>query len=169
MVISASISVYGDELITATELNRQPGRILDRAREHPVTITRNDEYFALLPRDDMTFWVKAATQAKVVFEIVNVGYRLRLGEQIAHEHPYEWLKAFDSQELGELIAELESAFRLVGSDAGAIDRLDVLIHEWHESALAIFSPELAAAFGDEVEEVLLTEPIFDSTKQLAQA
>ncbi len=168
MVISASISVYGDELITATELNRQSGRILDRAREHPVTITRNDEYFALLPRDDMTFWVKSATQAKVVFEIINVAYRLCLKEQIVDEHPYGWLKVFDSQELGELIAELENVFRLVGVEAGAIERLDVLIHEWHESALAIYSPELAAAFSDEVDEVLLT-PIFDGTNELAQS
>ncbi|WP_009632841.1 hypothetical protein [Synechocystis sp. PCC 7509] len=168
MVISASSSVYGDELVTATELNRQPGRILDRAREHPVTITRNDEYFALLPRDDMTFWVKSATQAKVVFDIVNVAYRLQLGEQIAEEHPHKWLKVFDSQELNELITELERAFRLVGSEIGAIDRLDVLIHEWHESALAISSPELAAAFSDEVDEVLLT-PIVDSTNELAQS
>lgn len=168
MVISASVSVYGDELITATELNRQPGRILDRAREHPVTITRNDEYFALLPRDDMTFWVKSATQAKVVFEIINVAYRLRLKEQIADEHPYGWLKAFDSQELDELVTELENTFRLVGVEARAIDMIDVLIHEWHESALAISSPELAAAFNDEVDEVLLT-PTFDSTSGLAQA
>lgn len=168
MVISASVSVYGDELITATELNRQPGRILDRAREHPVTITRNDEYFALLPRDDMTFWVKSATQAKVVFEIINVAYRLRLKEQIADEHPYGWLKVFDSQELGELVTDLENAFRLVGVEARAIDMLDVLVHEWHESALAISSPELAAAFNDEVDEVLLT-PTFDSTSRLAQA
>ena len=169
MVISASINVYSDELITATELNRQPGRILDRARERPVTITRNDEYFALLPREDMTFWVKAATLAKVVFAIVNVAYRLRLGEQIAEEHPYKWLKVFDSQELSELIAELESAFHLVGADAEAIDKLDVLIHEWNESALATSSLELAAAFSDDADEVLLTEPIFDRNRESARA
>lgn len=48
MLITASASVYGDELITATELNRQPGRVLDTAWERPVTITRNKQHFALL-------------------------------------------------------------------------------------------------------------------------
>ena len=40
MLIGASASVYGDELITATELNWQPGRVLDLAWERPVSITR---------------------------------------------------------------------------------------------------------------------------------
>ncbi len=163
MLIWAKSNVYGDELITATELNRQPGRVLDRARECPVTITRNDEYFALLPREQMRFWVQAATFSKAVFELINVAYRLRLGDQIDPNAPYGWLKAFDAEELSELIAEVESTFQQVGEEPGAIDKLDALIHEWHESAIAIFSPELAATFSDEVDEVLLTQPIAEST------
>lgn len=34
-------------IITATELNRQPGTVLDKASTHPVTITRGDRAFAL--------------------------------------------------------------------------------------------------------------------------
>ncbi|MEH1820488.1 MAG: hypothetical protein V7L31_15655 [Nostoc sp.] len=33
-----------------------------------------------------------------------------------------------------------------------------IIHEWHESAVAIASPELAAAFSAETNEVALTKP-----------
>jgi deoxyribodipyrimidine photolyase-like uncharacterized protein len=161
MAISAQANVYGDELITATELNRQSGRVLDRARERPVTIARNDEYFALLPRQQMASWVKAATLARVVLETIDAAYRLRLGELLSEEHPYGWLKVFDSQELNELIAEVESAFRLVGAEVGAIEQVEAVLHEWHESALAIFSPELAAAFRDEVDEVFLTAPSSD--------
>jgi hypothetical protein len=46
MLSESSRLIYGDELITATELNQQPNRVLDLAMEHPVTITRNDQYFA---------------------------------------------------------------------------------------------------------------------------
>ncbi|MFB2981178.1 hypothetical protein [Microseira sp. BLCC-F43] len=87
MLIGASASVYGDELITATELNRQPGRVLDLAWERPVTITRSEQHFALLRRDRMTDMVKAATIGQVVFETIDVAYRLRLGEQIDSSHP----------------------------------------------------------------------------------
>lgn len=158
MVYCASKSVYTDELITATELNRQPGRVLDRALEHPVTITRNDHSFALLRREEMANLVKAAAQAKVVVEVINVAYRLRLGEEIGSEQTYGWLKAFDIEELDELVTEIVDAFRLC-SDTGDWDMFDVLIHEWHESALAIDSPELKKAFSDELDdEVPLTRP-----------
>lgn len=163
MLQRASASIYSDELITATELNRQPGRVLDRAKEHPVTITRNDEYFALLPREDMAFWVEATKLSKAVFELILVAYRLRLGEQIESGHPYQWLKVFDSDELTELIAEVESAFRFVGLEAGAIAKVDAIIYEWRESAIAINSPELAAAFSDEAREVLLSQPSENTT------
>ncbi len=51
MLSESSRLVYGDELITATELNQQPNRVLDLAMEHPVTITRNDQHFAAPGRD----------------------------------------------------------------------------------------------------------------------
>lgn len=167
MVISASAGVYGDRIITATELNRQPGRVLDLAWERPVTITRNEQHFALLPRDDMAYLVKAATQTKAALEVINVAYRLRLKEQIDILAPYGWLKVFDNEELTELIAEVEAAFK-VGSETGVWDTLDVVIHEWHESALAIQSPELADAFNDEHDEVLLTQPTPENTTEQAR-
>ncbi|MFB2875678.1 hypothetical protein [Floridanema aerugineum] len=148
MLIEASASVYGDELITATELNQQPGQVLDKAWERPVTITRNEQHFALLRRDRITYMVKAAKMSQVVIELIDVAYRSRLGEQISSEHPLEWVKAFDNDELRELIAEVENAYRLVGSDPQAWDNLEALIHEWQESAIAINSKELAAAFSD---------------------
>ncbi|MFB2918800.1 hypothetical protein [Aerosakkonema funiforme] len=158
MSIETSTNVYGDEIVTATELNRQPERILDIALEHPVTINHNDRYFALLPREQMAFWVKATNVSKTVFELINIAYRLRLGEQIDPNHTYEWLKVFDAEELSQLIAEVETEFRQIGLETGAIDKLDAVIHEWYESALANSSPELAIAFIDEVDEVLLTQP-----------
>jgi hypothetical protein len=168
MLSESSRLIYGDELITATELNQQPNRVLDLAMEHPVTITRNDQHFALLRREEMTLWVKAATLSLTVFEVTAAAYRLRLGEAISSANPYHWLTVFDSDELSELIAELEKAYRLAESESGAWNQIEIVIHEWHESAKAISSPELAAAFSDEIDEVLLTPPPIESTTESTQ-
>ncbi|MCC3417369.1 MAG: hypothetical protein JGK24_15305 [Microcoleus sp. PH2017_29_MFU_D_A] len=168
MLSKSSRLIYGDELITATELNQQLNRVLDLAMEHPVTITRNDQHFALLRREEMTLWVKAATLSLTVFEVSAAAYRLRLGEAISSANPYHWLTVFDSDELCELIAELEKAYRLAESESGAWNQIEIVIHEWHESAKAISSPELAAAFSDEIDEVFLTPPQIESTTESTQ-
>ncbi|OUL36224.1 hypothetical protein BV372_08440 [Nostoc sp. T09] len=157
-------NAYLDELISATELNRQPGHILDKAAKHPVTITRNGQFFALLPREEVTCLVKTATQSKTVFESLTVAFSLLLGKEIGFEHPYGWLSVFDSDELQEFIKELSKAFRLVDSSTTAWEMIDAIIHEWHESAIAISSPELAAAFNDETDEILLTQPSVENAK-----
>ncbi|GAX45560.1 hypothetical protein NIES4075_65810 [Tolypothrix sp. NIES-4075] len=155
-------NIFSDELITATELNRQPGRVLDKALEHPVTITRNDQFFALLRREEVTFLVKTATQSKTVFEVLTVAFSLLLGKEIGFEHPYGWLRVFDSEDLQDFIKEVSEAFRLIDSSSTTWNMIDAIIHEWHESAIAIASPELAAAFSDEIDEVPLTQPYAQS-------
>lgn len=151
-------NIFSDELITATELNRQPGRVLDKALEHPVTITRNDQSFALLRREEVTFLVKTATQSKTVFELLTVAFSLLLGKEIGFENRYGWLRVFDSDDLQDFIKEVSEAFRLIDSSSTTWNMIDAIIHEWHESAIAIASPELAAAFSDEIDEVPLTQP-----------
>ncbi len=165
MLSESSRLVYGDELITATELNRSSGRILDLAMTQPVTITRNDQHFALLRRDEMALLVKAAAFSVKVFEVTAAAYRLRLGEEIGSEHLYGWLKVFDKDELSELIAEIAKDYRLVESEPGAWDRIEATIYEWHESTIALSCPELAAAFSDEIDEVLLTQPLVENTTE----
>lgn len=148
---------------SATDLNRRSGAILDRAMHGAVTITRNEEHFALLRRADMRCLVRAATRTKTVVEAIPVAYNLILGCEIAADHPYTWLSVFDAEELKEFVAELLNAFHLAGSDERSWDRIDQVLHEWHESALAIQSPELAEAFSDESDEVPLTDPDAVST------
>jgi hypothetical protein len=91
--------------------------------------------------------------------VTATAYRLRLPEEIGSEHPYGWLKVFDEEELSELSAEIEKDYRLVESEPAAWDWIEATIYEWHESAIAISSPKLAAAFNDEIDEVLLTQPL----------
>ncbi|MCW5314354.1 hypothetical protein GTQ43_11205 [Nostoc sp. KVJ3] len=151
-------NIYSDELITATELNRQPGRVLDKALERPITITRNDQSFALLRREEVTFLVKAATQSKAVFEILTVAFSLLLDREIGFKHPYGWLSVFEKDDLQEFIKELSEAFQLINSSTTAWEIIEAIIHEWHSSAIAAASPELAAAFSAETDEVPLTKP-----------
>ncbi len=155
-------NVYSDELVTATELNRQPGRILDKALDHPVTITRNDQSFALLRREKVASLVKAARHGRDVFELLSVAFRLLLRQKIGTEHPYGWLRVFDQEDLQEFITEVSEAYRSGNFCEQAWDELDAIIHEWHESALAISSPEIAAAFSDEFDELPLTQPLTES-------
>jgi hypothetical protein len=158
MSLAIFSNAYSDELITATELNRQPGRILDKACERPVTITRNDQSFALMRREDAAYLVKGITQSKAVIEMLSVAFSLRLGKEIGSEHPYGWLRVFDVDDLQDLIKEVTEAFCLTDISNNAWDLIDAIIHEWHESAIAISSPELAAAFSAETDEVPLTKP-----------
>jgi len=158
MSIGTFGNIYSDELITATELNRQPGRVLDKALERPVTITRNDQSFALLRREEVTFLINAFTRSNAVFEALTGAFSLTLGKEIGVEHPYRWLSVFDLDDLQDFIKELSQAFRLIGSSTTAWEMIDAIIHEWHESALAATSPELAAAFSAETNEVPLTKP-----------
>jgi hypothetical protein len=116
----------------------------------------------------MALLVKAATVSLTVFEVMAAAYRLRLGESISSEHPYAWLKVFDSDELCELIGELEKAYRVAESEPGSWNAIEIIIYEWHESAIALSSPELAAAFNDEIDEVLLTPPQIESTTESTQ-
>jgi hypothetical protein len=154
--------IYSDELITATELNRQPGRVLDKALEHPVTITRNDQSFALLRRENVALFVKAAQRSREIVELLSTAFRLLLKQKIGAEHPYSWLGVFDADELNEFIDEVMSVYRSVDLYEKAWDELEAIIHEWHESALAISNPDFETAFSqksNELEEVPLSQPI----------
>ncbi|MBD2268530.1 hypothetical protein H6F62_07015 [Anabaena sp. FACHB-1391] len=47
---------------------------------------------------------------------------------------------------------MSEAFRLTDTSNQAWDLIDAIIYKWHESAIAITSPGLAAAFNDETKK-----------------
>lgn len=159
MSFSFLTNVYSDELIPENTLNKEPGNVLDLAWKNPVTITRNQQYFALLRRDDLTQMMKVITLSKKVLEILDIAYKLRLGEDINSQHPFVWLKVFDSDELAEFITEILNAFQDLSSGINDWELLDAVIHEWQESAIAIQNKEVVSAFlSEDFDEVLLTKP-----------
>jgi hypothetical protein len=158
MSINIQNPIFSDDLVSATDLSRQTGRILDRALERPITISRNDHHFALLRREEIAYHVKKAAYSQLMVELLNVAFLLLNGKEIGCEHSYGWLNVFDLDELREFVREIVGAYRLVNSSESNWEQLDALIHEWHESAIAISSEALAEAWNDELKEVPLTLP-----------
>ncbi len=133
-------TLYSDCLFSSSELNRRVGYVLDTALTTPVTITRNNDSFALVRRDIMTNMAKGIEQMNNVTQLVNAAYRLSNGQEIESNHQFKWIEEFDSEERSELVNEVDSALELAKS-TDDWDEVAAVIHEWHESALAIASDE----------------------------
>jgi hypothetical protein len=150
--------IYSDELVSATELNRQPGHVLDMALQRPITITRNDQAFALLRREDAARMANASAHAEVLFNLAGAIYSLGSRRGLDSQHSYSWLKALDEEEIEQLFAEIHEAFSQALAGEDSWDNFEAVLHEWRESALAIMSGELAEAFAAQANEIPLTEP-----------
>jgi hypothetical protein len=69
-----------------------------------------------------------------------------------------WLRAFDRDEIEQLFAEIHEAFSKALAGEDSWDNFEAVLHEWHESAIAIVSEELTEAFAARSDEMPLTEP-----------
>lgn len=141
-----STAIYSDHLFTSSELNRRPGHILDIALTTPVTITRNNDSFALIRRELMANMAKGIKQMNNIAQLVNVVYRLTSGQEIESSNEFKWVEEFDSEERVDLVNEVYEVL----NQAQLTEDWDIVaavIHEWRESAIAIASEELSEAFG----------------------
>lgn len=138
--------VYGDRYFTSSELNRRAGKILDIALTTPVTITRNNDSFALVKRDVMTSMADALYQMDSFIELTRVIRRASLGQTIEQSNGFKWVEEFDSEERSELLEEVYSALEKARS-INDWSYVRNVIHEWRESAIALASEELGEAFG----------------------
>ena len=158
MTLLRSSGLFSDQLITATELNRQPGNVLDIALEHPVTITRNHQSFALLRREDLRQVLRALEQTQQVLQLTYAANALRAGASESDE--FTWLRAFDNDDLTVMLSEVQIAYRQAETEQ-SWDALAALIHEWQESALAYLNPALETALAAADEEVPLLVKLND--------
>ena len=142
---SMSTALYGDCLFSSSELNRRSGYVLDTALTKPVTITRNNDSFALLKRELMANMAKGLELMNNVSQLMNVAYRLEGGQEVESNNEFKWVEEFDSEERAELVNEVYSALELAKS-TDDWDEVAAVIHEWRESANAIASEELSEAF-----------------------
>lgn len=151
--------LYSDQIISASELNRRPGWVLERVALGPVTITRNDEAFALVPRQQMARLVSDVRQFRLLVAIQNAIMALLSDRDLPADHIYSWLQVFGKTDLYELAEELVESLSSADIDFEG-SWVGEIIHEWHETALAILDPVHREAFEslkthDEVDEVPL--------------
>jgi hypothetical protein len=149
--------VFGDQLVTATELNRRGGAILDIALRKPVTITRNDQHFALLRRELVAQLSALSDQASIYAEAMRAIRTVQSGKELYEGHPYRWLHVYGVDHLALMSDELTGALAEVvqGDDAEAVEGV---IHEWHESSIAAESEVLNEAFETDPGPIALTSP-----------
>jgi len=140
-----SLGIFNDSIFTSSELNRRSGYVLDKASEKPVTITRNNDSFALVNRELMANMAMGIEQANKVIQLVNVVFRLTLEQKIESANEYKWVEEFDSEERVELVDELYEALNQAQA-TNDWEEVAAVIYEWRESAIAIASEELDEAF-----------------------
>jgi hypothetical protein len=145
--------LFQDEVIRATELNRTSGEVLSKAARAPITIVRNEETFALMRRDVAAQWVREASSAAHMAEIVFVA--LSNSPNPAPKH--RWINAFDLEQKREMAGELMEAYRKAVRE-GSWEEFDAILHEWSESGWAALSPELAEALNAETDLVEINLP-----------
>ena len=155
----AAVPIFGDPIISATTLNRQSGSVLDRALRGPVTIMRNDEAFALVSRDLAARLFAGLEHASKVVELFEAACdRLLRSSPLRPTHVFEWISAFDEDDLLEMITEVLTAFHRAQSGERTWEEFDAVLHEWEESAWAARSPDLREALNSAGAEVPLTRP-----------
>ncbi len=132
-----SFGVFGDEVYSSTDLNRRSGEVLNHAREHPVTISRNNELFALLRRD----------------------HAAKLVRSVNTMHQVPWLKIYEKDDLQKLCSEVLNTARTASDGLCDWKEVEAIIHEWKESALVASSGVLdAAMYAEPPDETPLPEP-----------
>ena len=142
-----STAIFNDCIFTSSELNRRPGYVLDTALEKPVTITRNQDSFALVKRELMANMAQEIEQMTKVNQLTNVVFRISIGQSIESTNEYKWIEEFDLDERIELVNEVYQVLNLAQS-TNDWDEVSAVIHEWPESAIAISSKELGKAFAE---------------------
>ncbi len=152
-------TVFQDEIFSATDLNRRSGHILDEAEKHPVTIMRNEDAFALLPRKKASRLVDSAAKGVAMVELVLAACEYKQRRKVVpSDHQFEWINAFDDTDLTSMLEEVSATFRRATAGELEWDEFDAVLHEWQESAWAARSTEIAAAFSADKDEVPLSAP-----------
>jgi len=159
---SLDLAVFADDVFTSTDLNRRAAEVLNSARTRPVTISRNNEQFALLRRDQAAALMQAARAIGITAGLLRDAGRLLAGEPVD-----SWLRGFGPEDLRTFSDELLAATSAVAAKLTSGERADwedvlAIIHEWHESALVAQSGTLEASLNESSDEIPLADPRLQS-------
>lgn len=135
--------LFEDQLFSATDLQRRCSTVLDSALLGPVTISRNNEQFAVLKREQAKNLIH---QAQSLLNIMTVMFTIRLlceGGQPPAE--LSWLGAYEKDELEELEQEISQAFHVSDAPERRIAAIEAILDEYKASSLASSSGKLDEA------------------------
>ncbi len=152
-----AFGVFADEVYTSTDLNRRSGEVLNHARLRPVTISRNNEQFALLRREDAAWLVQSVSKVQESLDVLLGVEDAASGRELPPS--LTWLQVFDKDDLQKLRSEVlhATARAIAGNEEWAY--VDAVIHEWRESALVAQSGVLDSVLqGEPSEEMPLPSP-----------
>jgi len=125
--------VFADTVFTSTDLNRRGGEVLNQALKHPVTISRNAEQFALMPREQAARLYRSLEGLRAVTALLEE-VQAAIGGHAPKPH-FEWLSAFDKDDLQRLSTEVLHESRQILDGTEDWGQMDGLLHAWRESAM----------------------------------
>lgn len=149
--------LFSDEVFSSTDLNRRSAEVLNHASKNPVTISRKDEWFALLRRDQAANLFKGLAQATAVFHIAQGAIAIKKQNPDAVPACVAWMKVFDDDERLTMLSEVFTAC-VRASEDGDWDNVDCIVHQWRESAMVIQSGVLKEAMDSERDEQPIPDP-----------
>jgi hypothetical protein len=131
-------SLFSDKVFTSTDLNRRASDVLSCAAKGPVTISRNNEQFALLRREQVGGMVGTigaiCVASGVLLEIEYV-----LTACSSRRTSFAWLEVYEKDDLEKFRHELLAAMESVSAQEADFEEIHTIIHEWRESALVVKS------------------------------
>lgn len=137
-----------EKLATASDLARKSAQILDEAAKGPVSIPREKEKPAItLVRRDRWQQAECAEHWMIAFSsIVRFCLALIAGETDGYPQEWEWLRAFEAEDLTAFLTEFSEAMSNAVHGTRSWDEVEDVLHEWHHGALALVDNELAGRF-----------------------
>ena len=154
--LTGTFGVFGDQVYSSTDLNRRHAEVLNHARTKPVTISRNNEQFALMNREQAASLVKAVASMGETIQLLRGALSLVTGTAVPTS--ISWLTVFNKPDLNQFMNELATTAEKAFADSQDWDSVETLVHEWRETACAMQSGVLNEALLSEREEVPLTDP-----------
>ena len=128
-------TLFGDEVVLATDLKKRQRYWLDRARQTGgVTIVQGKAAdLVLASRREVAQAVKAAARGELAARFLREV--LVLGRRPAESGVFPWLADLEEQEGQEFLRELVEAFAR-SSTTGSWDEFDELLDDWRTTAEA---------------------------------
>src|SRR5437879_2801140 len=99
--------IFGDEVYTSTDLNRRSGEVLNHARLRPVTISRNNEQFSLVRKEEAASGFRVLNHIQFAMTVLIGVQQAAAGEQ--PPPAVSWINIYDKDDIQKLGSEVLTA------------------------------------------------------------